>query len=145
MPPALSHILSQQAKTAASPTQTCMVCLPTAINLWIGTFEHGIDLMDIKTGKVKKHYSVKQGNGLRSNFALCFTRTREGKIIVGTSEGLYYYDRPKDDFVLFPQVPVNSFITAVTESSDKVIWVATNNNGAFWIDLVSGAHGQFRI
>ena len=113
-------------------------------NLWIGTFEHGIDLMDIKTGKVKKHYSVKQGNGLRSNFALCFTRTREGKIIVGTSEGLYYYDRPKDDFVLFPQVPVNSFITAVTESSDKVIWVATNNNGAFWIDLVSGAHGQFQ-
>ena len=25
-------------------------------NLWIGTFEHGTDIMDIKTGKIKKHF-----------------------------------------------------------------------------------------
>ncbi|MGN6342108.1 MAG: ligand-binding sensor domain-containing protein [Ginsengibacter sp.] len=114
-------------------------------NLWIGTFEHGIDLMDIKTGKVKKHYSVNHsGNGLKSNFALCFIRTTKGKIIVGTSEGLYYYDSKNDDFVLFSQVPVNSFITAIAESNDNVIWVATNNNGVFWINPVSGAHGHLQ-
>ena len=58
-------------------------------DLWIGTFEHGIDIMDIKTGKIKKHFMSGPGEkDLKSNFALCFLRTSDKKFLIGTSNGV---------------------------------------------------------
>ncbi|MDE3184340.1 MAG: histidine kinase [Bacteroidota bacterium] len=112
-------------------------------NLWIGTFEHGIDLMDIRTGEIKKHFSSKPGiNGLRSNFALCFYRTSSGKILVGTSNGLYYYNRQKDEFFCPKEIPENIFITSLIESHNKLIWAGTNNDGVFWFNPVTHQSGH---
>jgi len=113
--------------------------------LWIGTFEHGIDVMDIKTGKVIKHYSAGRGEkGLKSNFALCFIRASDGKIIVGTSVGLYSYDRKKDSFNLYPQIPFGSFVTSVVEDHHKILWVGTQTNGVYRIDPASGRYEHFQ-
>ncbi len=42
-------------------------------DLWIGTFEHGIDIMDIPTGKIKKHFmsgpGERDGNKTKSEIA----------------------------------------------------------------------------
>jgi ligand-binding sensor domain-containing protein len=57
-------------------------------DLWIGTFEHGIDILDIRTGKVKKHLSAGSGSeDIKSDFALCFYKSEAGKILIGTSNG----------------------------------------------------------
>lgn len=113
--------------------------------LWIGTFEHGIDVMDIKTGKVKKHYLTGSAqNDLKSNFALCFIHNREGKIIIGTSHGLYWYDREKDNFPRYQEVPLGSFITSIIEDHNKIIWAGTNSAGAFWFDPATGRHGHLQ-
>jgi ligand-binding sensor domain-containing protein/signal transduction histidine kinase len=114
-------------------------------DLWIGTFEHGIDLMDIKTGIVKRHYSAGHGEkGLESNFALCFIRASDGKIIIGTSNGLYYYDRKKDNFNRYPQVPEGVFVTSVIEDHNKIIWAGTQNDGAYWIDPAKNSYGNLQ-
>lgn len=114
-------------------------------DLWIGTFEHGIDVMDIKTGSVKKHYLMGSGyNDLKSNFALCFIHNREGKILIGTSNGLYWYDREKDDFPRCREVPLGSFITSIIEDHNKIIWAGTNSAGAFWFDPATGCHGHLQ-
>ncbi len=45
--------------------------LVTGDSLWIGTFEHGLDVMDIPSGKFIRHYA--QGDGphqLHSGFIL---------------------------------------------------------------------------
>jgi len=55
--------------------------------LWIGTFEHGLDIMDIKTGKIIKHYSAGDHSNLISNFVITIYKTREGEIFIGTWEG----------------------------------------------------------
>jgi len=112
-------------------------------DLWIGTFEHGIDLMDIPTGKIKKHFSA--GNGekdLKSNFALCFYKTKGGQILIGTTNGLYYYHPKTNEFTRPAEIPQNIFITGILEDHQKIIWASTNNNGVFWFDPVTHKHGH---
>lgn len=119
--------------------------LADADDLWIGTFEHGIDVMDIKTGKVKKHYSSGPGeHDLKSNFALCFIKSSEGKILIGTSNGLYYFDKIKKDFTRIEEVPLGLLITSITEDHNKIIWVGTGNDGAYRIDPMTGRHGHLQ-
>lgn len=114
-------------------------------NLWIGTFEHGIDVMDIRTGLITRHYSPGAGaKGLESNFALCFIRGSDGNIIFSTSNGLYYFDRKKNDFQRYKAVPLGLLITCVIEDHNKVIWAGTSNDGVFWIDPVTERHGHLQ-
>jgi ligand-binding sensor domain-containing protein/signal transduction histidine kinase len=112
-------------------------------NLWIGTFEHGIDIMDIRTGEIKKHFSA--GNGekdLKSNFALCFYKTAAGQILIGTTNGLYYYNPKTDKFIRPADMPKNVFITDILEDHQKIIWASTNDNGVFWFDPVTHKNGH---
>jgi len=114
-------------------------------DLWIGTFEHGIDLMDIRTGKIIKHFVAGPGKKeLKSNFALCFIRTKSGEILIGTSNGLYYYNPKKIEFERPAEIPGNLFVTSIIEDHNKIIWVGTNNRGAYWFDPVTHKTGHIQ-
>lgn len=112
-------------------------------DLWIGTFEHGIDVMDIRTKKVIRHYNTGE-SGLRSNFAFCFYLTGEGKMLVGTSRGLYYYNKEEDKFIMPPEIPGDILVTSIIEDHTKKIWIGTKFNGAFWFDPVSHESGHLQ-
>ncbi len=112
-------------------------------DLWIGTFEHGIDIMDVRTGNVKKHFTAGPGeNELKSNFGLCFLRTSTGKFLIGTSNGLFYYNQQKDNFQRPFQFPDNLFISVVIEDHNKIVWVGTHDRGVFWFDLLTSKCGH---
>ncbi|MEP6596184.1 MAG: two-component regulator propeller domain-containing protein, partial [Ginsengibacter sp.] len=112
-------------------------------DLWIGTFEHGIDIMDIRSGIIKKHFIAGPGEKeLKSNFALCFLRTKSGEILIGTSNGLYIYNREKIGFERADEIPGNLLVTSLIEDHNKIIWAGTNNQGAFWFDPVTRRNGQ---
>jgi ligand-binding sensor domain-containing protein len=67
--------------------------LLTGNELWIGTFEHGLDVLNIHTGKVVRHYSTATGKTLRSNFVYTIYQTNAGEIYIGTTIGLYRYNQ----------------------------------------------------
>ncbi|MDQ6762115.1 MAG: ATP-binding protein [Bacteroidota bacterium] len=124
-------------------------------DLWIGTFEHGIDVMDIRTGKIKKHFMAGPGErDLKSNFALCFLRTSYNEVLVGTSNGLYSYNYNLDNpivsdpivsgFERIAQTPGNCLITSLIEDHNKLIWAGTNNQGVFWFDPVTHHSGHLQ-
>lgn len=98
--------------------------------LWIGTFEHGLDILDIKTKKIIKHYKAGQGNSLRTNFIVTFCKTRSGEILVATINGVYKYNRPKDDFELVPGLPL-IFYSSLLEDSQGNIWAGSFSNGIY--------------
>ncbi|CAM3969827.1 Signal transduction histidine kinase [Pedobacter westerhofensis] len=98
--------------------------------LWIATFEHGLDIMDISSGKVIRHYTGGKGNNLRSNFIISFCKTREGQIIVATVRGIYVYNREKDNFDPIPGLPF-VFYNTVMEDSEGRIWAGTVNEGVY--------------
>ncbi|MDN3588282.1 two-component regulator propeller domain-containing protein [Pedobacter aquatilis] len=96
--------------------------------LWIGTFEHGIDVMDITTKKVIKHYTPGKGNSLLNGFILTFCKTRSGDIYLATIVGLYKYNKEKDDFDLVEGLPL-IFYAIITEDSNGNIWAGSFNHG----------------
>lgn len=97
-------------------------------NLWIGPFEQGIDVMDINTGLIKKHYQAGEGNSLRSNFVVSLYKTKAGDILAASTIGLYKYDPKKDDFIPIPGLPF-FFFNNIMEDSEGTIWAGTYVNG----------------
>lgn len=116
--------------------------LPIGNRLWIGTFEHGLDLMDINSGKVIRHYDAGPGS-FHDNFIVTMFRTKEGTILAGTSFGLYRYDSLSDRFMLMNIIPSNCFVHAITQDHEGTIWIGTINNGAFFFNPETGVKGNF--
>src|SRR5260221_6363119 len=112
--------------------------------LWIGTFEHGLDVMDIRSGKVKKHYLAgPTDNQLKSNFVLSIIRTGSGRMVLGTSNGVYLYRERTNDFTPLPYTPKRIFVASVMEEHDGTIWVGTHGSGTFYYNPLTRAHGAF--
>ncbi|NCP05581.1 MAG: response regulator [Flavobacteriales bacterium] len=100
--------------------------------LWIGTFEHGIDVMDIKSGNVIKHYNVGDGHGLSSNFVYTFYHTKQGELFIVNASGIQTYSFEKDTFTLFEGFPNNVFYTSLIEDHNGILWA-----GTYWDGLIS--------
>lgn len=112
--------------------------------LWIGTFEHGLDIMDIRTGKVIHHYSVNTGSsGLVNNFVVSLYQTRSGEILTGTAAGLQRYNSLSHTFSIVPEVPPD-FIYSIMEDSKRNIWVATMGDGIYYYNPETKEKGSIR-
>ena len=113
--------------------------------LWIGTFEQGLDIMNIKSGKVIRHYDMGPGaTALKSNFVDCIYQTRSGEILVGTSYGLHRYNKTTDDFSLVKQVPHDFHYMSITEDADGTIWAGTISSGLLYFNPKTNKQGVFR-
>lgn len=67
--------------------------------LWIGTFEHGLDVMNIYTEKIVRRYTKgNKPNDLKSNFIYCLHQTANNDILIGTTNGAYRYLSQKKCF-----------------------------------------------
>lgn len=114
-------------------------------SLWISTFEHGIDIMDIKSGRIIKHFNSGPGiNDLKSNFALCFIKASNGEIVIGSTNGLFFYNRDKNEFSNPKELPENLSIKSLVQDHQKIIWVGTTNDGAYWLDPKTHEHGHLK-
>jgi len=119
--------------------------LATGNELWIGTFEHGLDVMNIKTGKVIRHYSKSNDSAsLQSNFIYCIYQSNEGEIMVGTTIGAYLYNKSSDNFKLLPGFPLHEWYSAILKDNKGVIWAATYGNGVNYFDTKTKTSGNFR-
>lgn len=111
--------------------------------LWIGTHEHGLDVMDIATGKVVKHYNASsRPHSLTSNFIVSLYRTRDGTILAGTRNGLFRYNRKDDNFNALPFF--NNYTQAICEAQDGTIWVGTYGNGVYYQNRKKHIQGHIK-
>jgi ligand-binding sensor domain-containing protein/signal transduction histidine kinase/DNA-binding response OmpR family regulator len=105
--------------------------LVTGDSLWIGTFMHGLDIMNIRTGKVIRHYNAGPAAGdLKNNFIITLYQTRNGDILVGTQNGLFKYNRPTNNFSLVPHF--TSQIQTLWEDEQGTLWACTRGNGVLF-------------
>ena len=93
--------------------------------LWVGTFNRGIDLLDIPTGKIIERYTVENTQrGLRSNFVLCFYKTSQNDFLIGTSNGTVIYQKESGRFEHWKDI--NFLVRQIFEDSKGDIWVVTS-------------------
>ncbi|HXD76193.1 MAG TPA: two-component regulator propeller domain-containing protein [Puia sp.] len=110
--------------------------------LWIGTYEHGLDVMDIPSGKVIRHYNAGPGpHSLKNNFIVTIYQTEDHQILVGTWGSLYKYDRRNDNFIPLPRFGIH--IQALLEDDQHILWCCTQGDGVYFYDPRSG-YGAFK-
>ena len=105
--------------------------LPIDNKLWIGMFDNGIDIMDINTNKIIKHYGTGMSHGLRSNFVFAINETRSGEIFFLSTNGVQTYNPKNDQFELFQGFPENLHYTSFLEDHDGVLWAGTTFDGLY--------------
>lgn len=94
--------------------------------LWVGTYNKGIDVLDIPSGKIVKHYSRETpGNPLNDNFILCFYKTRNNEFLIGTGSGIMLYNNQTESFSRWNNI--YALIRQIYEDSEGDIWAATAN------------------
>ena len=104
-------------------------------HLFIGTFDRGLDILDIPTGKVVRRFLAgPKPNQLKSNFVVCFCKTRSGMILVGTTTGLYRYNPASHDFTLVKNLPSHDFVYSMMEDHNGTIWVGTMRDGIYYFN-----------
>jgi len=118
--------------------------LATGNQLLAGTFERGLDIIDIKTKKVIKHYTQSNTPILKSNFFICVCKAINGDIVIGTARGLYSYNEGLHQFTPEHSVPENLFCKSIFEDRDQTRWVGSFNDGLYYFNPLSKAHGVFK-
>ncbi len=113
--------------------------------LWIGTFEHGLDVMDIRSGKIIRHYTAGAAPGsLKSNFIYTMLQTHSGDILIGTALGLHRYNRKSDNFTLLSEFPEVFHYTILLEDHTGTIWAGTYRDGIYYYDPNTGKKGYLK-
>lgn len=97
---------------------------PKGDTLWVGTFNRGIDLLYIPTGKIIKRYDSENTLGRIDDFVLCFTETSTGDFLIGTSVGVFIFEPDKDNFSSW--YDISGLVRQIYEDRKGRIWVATN-------------------
>ncbi len=111
--------------------------------LWVGTFEHGLDIMDIKSGSVIRHYDVTSPNGFRSNFPFCFHKTTDGEIYLGSFPGIFSYNTQADYFSPLHGFPTDGNYKCIIKDHNGTIWAAASGRGVFYANAKTGKTGSY--
>lgn len=113
--------------------------------IWIGMLDHGLDIMDRRTGKVLKHYGSDINDcTFRNNFIVTMLQTRRGEIYVGSGGGLYRYRPATADFEWLRETPGGEFISCLKEDHAGIIWTGTHSQGVLYYDPLTRHWGRLQ-
>jgi len=114
-------------------------------SLLIGTFQRGMDVLDVKTKKVIAHFDRQSTGGvLGDNFVVSIRKTRKGRFLLATSRGLYEFFPGKNTFKRLEEVPEHISYTSIFEDRDENIWLATWRDGLYHISAETGETSVFQ-
>lgn len=102
--------------------------------LWVGTFSKGLKRIHIKTEKIVKEYINGPSGYSFENSIFSILKTAGGDIFIGTSFGLYRYNRSADNFDRVPELH-GCFVHDIKEDSSGNLWLATYAHGVYFYDV----------
>ncbi|MHA4895871.1 ligand-binding sensor domain-containing protein [Pedobacter sp. PWIIR3] len=140
----VTKFLPDGTRTSIAHTNTHGL-LATGNELWIGTYEQGLDVMDVNTGKVLRHYDKgEEDHDLKSNFIESIYQTRNKEIYLGSSYGVYKYNKSSKYFSVFDGFPSNYHYMTIVEDKQGTLWAGTISNGLFFVNPSTGKKGRFQ-
>lgn len=140
-----------QDKTAISDYNVSSIAEDRDGNLWIGTMDSGISLLDRSTDTFS-HYRNEPENpfSLSSDDVWCIYRSSSGEMWIGTwGGGLNRYDYNSGEFIRYQANPSDheslssDIVNAIFEDHAGNLWIGTNN-GLDQYDQKTGRFIHFR-
>ncbi|MBP1675122.1 MAG: hypothetical protein H6Q24_1260, partial [Bacteroidetes bacterium] len=108
-------------------------------DLWIGTFDDGIYILNIPSEKITNHFEFKdERSSLKTNSFITFLKSTDGVIYAGSVTGLYQFNHETLSFRYLDDVAAGTFIHALYEDNKRNIWIGTYGRGLFKYDRSSG-------
>ena len=113
-------------------------------SLLVGTFHQGMDVVDVRTKKVIKHFDNKNTQGrLGDNFVFSIYRTRVGRILVATSRGAYEFFPGEDRFQTLRHLERHIWYTSIYEDKQGDIWLTTWRDGLIKLSPTTGEVARY--
>ena len=105
----------------------------TTDELWIGTFRNGLFRYSFKSEKWVK-YLPKSNKGLSSDAIFAIQKQKSGTVLIGTTQGLRYYEPENDQFQTFNHHILDTdFIYCLLIDNEDNIWIGTRYSGLLCI------------
>ncbi len=101
-------------------------------DLWIGTFSDGVYVLSTITGQLRHHTTGSSEQTLFDNNSYAIFRDRQGRMWVGTQQGLCRYDRTSGRFERVATLKAAAINMA--EDRQGRLWVATQGAGLYRYD-----------
>ncbi len=105
--------------------------------MWLGSYGGGILVFDKHSKKYKKTLPVIESGNISGLLIKSIVKDSFNNIWVGTTEGLFLYDRPSGQFNLI-QGTGNIFVWDIIEDKNNEIWFVSSGSGAFKYNLKNG-------
>lgn len=108
-------------------------------NLYIGHVEYGLSILSIKDKRVKNYtHNPDDPESIPGNVVRCIYKDSNGNIWIGTEKGLALFNTETEKFIKLgdsAQNVLSSYIYTIRQLDDNKLWVATELNGIYIIDL----------
>lgn len=108
-------------------------------NLYIGHVSQGLSILSLKDKQIKNYiHNSADPESIPGNEVRRIYKDNNNNIWVGTDKGLALFNTETEDFIRpdkSPDGPLNSAIFDIRQADDNKLWIATELNGVFVIDL----------
>lgn len=112
-------------------------------NLMVGMYLGGLNILDLKTNKVKNYMVGDSPNSLYSSSIYSIFKDSYGDVWIGTAMGLNRYRKETDDFErIFEVHPAD--VCFMIEDPKGFLWACTTNSGVYRLDRKTGKWEQFK-
>lgn len=113
-------------------------------DLLIGTFSQGLDLMNLRTGKVVNYRNVPGDSAsLCNDYVYAIFRASDGTLYVGTMSGMCTFDKRRGRFSRV-KITEGRFIYDIAEDTGGNIWVASKVSGIYRYSPGDGTWKNYR-
>lgn len=98
--------------------------------LYAATYERGLEVFNLKTGKVETHlHNPQDSTSISSSRVFSLYKASNGCIYVGTSNGLCCYNPVQNNFIRISNI--TGKVSSIIEDYHGTIWIGTSINGLF--------------
>lgn len=102
--------------------------------MYAATYERGLEVTDLKTGKTTSYlHNPQDSTSLHSSKIFKLMKASDGRIYIGTADGLCYYQKTTGDFTRVGEL--KGIIQAITEDNSGMIWAGSKTNGLMRYDV----------
>jgi ligand-binding sensor domain-containing protein/signal transduction histidine kinase/CheY-like chemotaxis protein/AraC-like DNA-binding protein len=113
--------------------------VPDGNNLWVGSL-NGIARIDIPSDKAVKQYTLEDNSSV-----VIMKKIPNGTLLIGTTNGMYCYNKEKDLFEYMPDFQSNIRIQSILEDHTGVIWAGTAGQGLYYYNPHNNKSGKFEL